>query len=254
MHNSWKNFPRARNKRPARAQEPILLGDVIVENAARDERAVLDAPVGATVPPREELVLRDADTYEELIGDVPGVLIEGGPRGAAQEPNIRGFSDEQITLRIDGGRFNFNQSHRGRFFIDPDIVERVEVTPTRSRSPRIACSTAAATGRATTRSASPRNVPERSCRCLSQMFPDASILTVLTLSWFLTASDARSLHIAQGVRGNQRGYVGAGPEHQCSGHLSPPDFQAALHRAEQSVRINVRMGGLEIAQKLTPGL
>ncbi|MEO0362752.1 MAG: TonB-dependent receptor, partial [Pseudomonadota bacterium] len=111
----------------ASSKEPILLEDVVVRNAARDARTVLDTPVGATVLEREALERRQADTFEELIGDAPGVLIEGGPRGAAQEPNIRGFADEQIVLRVDGGRFNFNQAHRGRFFLDPDIVERVEI-------------------------------------------------------------------------------------------------------------------------------
>jgi hemoglobin/transferrin/lactoferrin receptor protein len=62
-----------------------------------------------------------------LIGDVPGLLIEGGPRGVAQEPNIRGFQDEQVVLRLDGGRLNFNRGHSGRFFFDPDIIQRVEV-------------------------------------------------------------------------------------------------------------------------------
>ncbi|MEM7547777.1 MAG: TonB-dependent hemoglobin/transferrin/lactoferrin family receptor [Pseudomonadota bacterium] len=112
---------------PAFAESPVLLDEVLVENASRAERAVIDTPVGATVLPREDLERRDADTFEELIGDAPGVLIEGGPRGAAQEPNIRGFSDEQIVLRVDGGRVNFNQAHRGRFFLDPDIVQQVEI-------------------------------------------------------------------------------------------------------------------------------
>ncbi|MEM7524412.1 MAG: TonB-dependent receptor [Pseudomonadota bacterium] len=107
--------------------QTVLLDDIIVESQARDGRSLLDTPTGASVVDREELERRDADTFEELIGDTPGVLIEGGPRGASQEPNIRGFQDEQIVLRLDGGRFNFNQAHRGRFFIDPDIVERVEI-------------------------------------------------------------------------------------------------------------------------------
>lgn len=75
----------------------------------------------------EALQEKQATNFQELIGDVPGLTIEGGPRAIAQEPNIRGFQDEQIVLRFDGGRFNFNQAHRGRFFIDPDIVQRVEV-------------------------------------------------------------------------------------------------------------------------------
>lgn len=113
----------------AQAQEDrdVLLDEIVVESQARDQRTLLDTPTGASVVGRGEVEQRDADTFEELIGDVPGVLIEGGPRGAAQEPNIRGFQDEQVVLRIDGGRSNFNQAHRGRFFVDPDIVERVEV-------------------------------------------------------------------------------------------------------------------------------
>jgi len=111
----------------ALAQQPVRLPPVIIESAARDARAILDTPVAASVIGREALDRRQATTFEELIGDAPGVTIEGGPRGIAQEPNIRGFQDEQIVLRFDGGRFNFNQAHRGRFFVDPEIVERVEI-------------------------------------------------------------------------------------------------------------------------------
>ncbi|MEL6207477.1 MAG: TonB-dependent receptor plug domain-containing protein, partial [Pseudomonadota bacterium] len=113
---------------PAHAQEdPLDLGTLILNTAQRDTRSILDTPVAATVREGEALDSKQADTFGELIGDVPGVLIDGGPRGIAQEPNIRGFQDDQIVLRFDGGRQNFNQAHRGRFFVDPDIVQRVEV-------------------------------------------------------------------------------------------------------------------------------
>jgi hemoglobin/transferrin/lactoferrin receptor protein len=102
--------------------DPILLG-----SAFRDDRALLDTPVAVTVREGEELENRQAGTFEELIGDIPGVSIGGGPRGLSQEPNIRGFTDDQIVLRFDGGRFNFSQGHRGRFFVDPALVQRVEV-------------------------------------------------------------------------------------------------------------------------------
>ncbi|WP_159806064.1 TonB-dependent hemoglobin/transferrin/lactoferrin family receptor [Litoreibacter roseus] len=112
----------------AQAQEdPVELPPLILGTALRDDRDIRDTPVAATVAEGENLERRQADTYEELIGDIPGVVIEGGPRGIAQEPNIRGFQDEQVVLRVDGGRLNFNQAHRGRFFFDPDIVQRVEV-------------------------------------------------------------------------------------------------------------------------------
>lgn len=138
MHDQNTGFRRSRSVAAVAAalcatgaaadeNRQILLGEVIVENAARDGRAIMDTPTAVSVSDRSELERRQASTYEELIGDMPGLLIEGGPRGVAEEPNIRGFSDEQIVLRLDGGRFNFNQGHKGRFFLDPDIIERVEV-------------------------------------------------------------------------------------------------------------------------------
>ena len=102
--------------------DPILLG-----SAFRDERAILDTPVAASVVAGDELANRQAGDFQELIGDIPGLTIDGGPRGISQEPNIRGFRDEQIVLRFDGGRLNFGQAHRGRFFIDPALVQQVEV-------------------------------------------------------------------------------------------------------------------------------
>ncbi len=102
--------------------DPILLG-----SAFRDDRELLNTPVTATIVDQEELDSKQAGDLQELIGDVPGLSISGGPRGISQEPNIRGFTDEQVVLRFDGGRLNFGQAHRGRFFFDPDLIQRVEV-------------------------------------------------------------------------------------------------------------------------------
>lgn len=112
----------------ARAQDPgVMLDPILLGSAFRDDRAILDTPVAASVVEGEVLERKLAGDFEELIGDLPGVTIDGGPRGISQEPNIRGFRDEQIVLRFDGGRLNFGQAHRGRFFLDPALVQRVEV-------------------------------------------------------------------------------------------------------------------------------
>ncbi|MBF9051747.1 TonB-dependent hemoglobin/transferrin/lactoferrin family receptor [Roseobacter sp. HKCCD9010] len=103
------------------------LGTIFLGSALRDDRAILDTPVAASVVEGEELAERQAGDFQELIGDIPGVTINGGPRGISHEPNIRGFRDEQIVLRFDGGRLNFGLAHRGRFFVDPSLVQRVEV-------------------------------------------------------------------------------------------------------------------------------
>jgi hemoglobin/transferrin/lactoferrin receptor protein len=111
----------------ALAQDSLVLDEILVESASRDPRALLDTPVAVTVLSGEQLAVKQATDFQQLIGDAPGLTIEGGPRSIAQEPNIRGFQDEQVVLRFDGGRSNFDQAHRGRFFVDPDIVERVEI-------------------------------------------------------------------------------------------------------------------------------
>ena len=112
---------------PAPAQEAVELPPITVFGAARDAREVLDTPAAATVVGAEAIAERAPTTYEDLLGDVPGLSIGGGPRGISQEPNIRGFADEQVVIRTDGARQTFNLAHRGRFFLDPEILRSVEV-------------------------------------------------------------------------------------------------------------------------------
>jgi len=109
------------------AAQSLVLPEITIFGGARDERALLDTPNAASVVGEQESIRRQPSTYEELIGDEPGVTIEGGPRGVSQEINIRGFQDEQVVLRLDGARQNFNLAHRGRFFTDPMILKQVEV-------------------------------------------------------------------------------------------------------------------------------
>ncbi|MEM9098518.1 MAG: TonB-dependent receptor [Pseudomonadota bacterium] len=104
-----------------------LLPEIIVFGGARDNRALLETPNAVSIVDETEIRRRQASTYDELIGDLPGVTIEGGPRAISQEPNIRGFQDEQIVIRVDGARQNFDLAHRGRFFTDPAILKQVEV-------------------------------------------------------------------------------------------------------------------------------
>ncbi|MEO1774977.1 MAG: TonB-dependent receptor [Pseudomonadota bacterium] len=109
------------------ASRVVQMPQITVFGAARDERGLLDTPNAVSVIGEEEIRRRQPSTYDELLGDLPGLTIEGGPRAISQEPNIRGFQDEQIVIRIDGARQNFNLAHRGRFFVDPSILKRVEV-------------------------------------------------------------------------------------------------------------------------------
>lgn len=112
----------------AAGPEPTLsLPGITIFGAARDDRALLDTPNAESVVGAEQIRRRQPSTYQELLDDVPGLTIEGGPRGVSQEINIRGFQDEHVVLHVDGGRQNFNLAHRGRFFTDPMIRKQVVV-------------------------------------------------------------------------------------------------------------------------------
>ena len=64
------------------------------------------------------------------------------------------------------------------------------------------------------RIASPKNVPEASCRCLTHLFPRIFARGGVRFGGFQMTSDARSLQIAQRVRGHLRLRVLIGAEHQ----------------------------------------
>ncbi|MEM6546271.1 MAG: TonB-dependent receptor [Pseudomonadota bacterium] len=127
MHGFGSSQAIAQQDPAAGSGARVLLDEILVFGGARDERRLLQTPNPVTVVGPDEITRRQPSTYEELIGDQPGVTIEGGPRAISQEPNIRGFQDEQVVIRVDGARQNFDLEHRGRFFTDPTILKQVEI-------------------------------------------------------------------------------------------------------------------------------
>lgn len=108
------------------AAEPVMLEQMTV-TATRTERPVTDVPASVTVIDREELERRQPATIDDMLRGIPGVDMSGGPRAMAAEPNIRGLSGERVQVRIDGARQNFSSGHKGRVFLDPALIGRVDV-------------------------------------------------------------------------------------------------------------------------------
>lgn len=104
-----------------------LMLDEVVVVATRTERPLYTTPAAVSTVNAERIEQIQPYGYGDLFEGLPGVSIGGGPRRIAEEPSIRGFSDEQVVIRIDGTRQNFNQAHRGRFLLDPDLLKSVEV-------------------------------------------------------------------------------------------------------------------------------
>lgn len=109
---------------PSPAVTPL---DAVTTTATRTRAVAGDAAMPVTVVGREEIERRDARSVLDLIRDIPGVESSGVPRTTALQPVIRGLGEERIVLRTDGARNNFNAGHRGRTFVDPELLRQVEV-------------------------------------------------------------------------------------------------------------------------------
>lgn len=111
----------------ANAENAQDVVDVITVTATKTERSVFKTPTAVTVIEQEEIDRFIPLSYKDVLEGTPGLSVQGGSRRIAEEPSIRGFSDQQLVLRLDGARQNFDQQHRGRFFVDPALIKRVEV-------------------------------------------------------------------------------------------------------------------------------
>ncbi|MBC6445200.1 MAG: TonB-dependent receptor [Alphaproteobacteria bacterium GM202ARS2] len=104
----------------------VLLLEPVEITVTRGRQAASDSAAAVTV--------LDVPTFGssrgslgELLWGVPGVTINGSGRLVGEQPNIRGMSGDRIVIRLDGARKNFSNVHRGRFFIDTEMVKQVEV-------------------------------------------------------------------------------------------------------------------------------
>jgi hemoglobin/transferrin/lactoferrin receptor protein len=101
--------------------------DEIIVTSTRVARSDVATTLPIGVVTRNEIEQRMARDIGDLLRDVPGVTTTGGPRAAAMQPNVRGMDAGRVVMRLDGARHNFQTSHRARMFIDPALLERVEV-------------------------------------------------------------------------------------------------------------------------------
>lgn len=104
-----------------------VAADVIIVSIGRVDRDQREVSAPVTVITREDIErLQGADLGDLLIA-APGVTIEGGERADALQPNIRGLGESRVVSRNDGARQNIAISHRGRSFLDPALVGRIEL-------------------------------------------------------------------------------------------------------------------------------
>lgn len=136
------------------AQAPVetVLEEVRVERD-READIRIDPVRSVTTIGPAEIERRQADNIFDIVQDVPGVSVNGGPRPGGMKFNIRGFSDtEDVLLKLDGAVKGFEKYRfGGGVFLEPELLRTLSV----ERGPSILSGSGAIGGTvsATTRSA-----------------------------------------------------------------------------------------------------
>lgn len=111
--------------------QPILLEPLTV-TGTKTPTPRSNVPATIDVIDQEDLERSQPSTLGDILNDLPGVEVEGGPKGSQSQPNIRGFGgtgwgSNRVVTTIDGARQNVGAAHGGSMFVDPDVLKQVEV-------------------------------------------------------------------------------------------------------------------------------
>ncbi len=108
------------------AIEPADL-DTITVYATRNPITAFDYAGQVSVLDREAILDFNPSTISDVFAAIPGAQFDSGPRRTGDAPGIRGLSGQGVLIFLDGARQSFVSGHDGRFFVDPDLVQAVEV-------------------------------------------------------------------------------------------------------------------------------
>lgn len=103
------------------------LDPVITVLATRSATTAFDFPGQVTVIDREVIDDFNPSTLQDVFVAIPGATFDSGPRRTGDAPTIRGLSGNGVLIFQDGARQSFISGHDGRFFIDPELVQTIEV-------------------------------------------------------------------------------------------------------------------------------
>lgn len=95
--------------------------------ATRNPRASFDVPAMTQTVVTDSAAQTASSTTADLLRDVPGLNIAGSARRNGQTLTMRGYGNDGLLILMDGVRQRFESGHDGQFFIDPWLIQRVEV-------------------------------------------------------------------------------------------------------------------------------
>jgi hemoglobin/transferrin/lactoferrin receptor protein len=116
-----------------RSNSGALNLDQVTISATRNEQDVNSVPSTVSVLTREDLDRNNVNTIKELVRYEPGVSVGGtGQRAGLTGYNIRGIDGDRVLTQVDGVQvpdsfFNGPYAQTNRNYVDPEIVQRVEI-------------------------------------------------------------------------------------------------------------------------------
>lgn len=119
---------------PVMAQSPsqksyarINTVPVVVVTPTKSTRDINHIPYSVSVVRKQDNQAKQAQSFDDLLNDIPNFDSAGGSRRISEEPSLRGLSDRRMVIKVDGIRRNFRAQYAGRYFVDPYLVDRIEV-------------------------------------------------------------------------------------------------------------------------------
>ena len=100
--------------------------ETIIVTATRLEKPWTEIARSMAVISGEEIDSIQPQSIPQILAYQPNITVSGGPRAASQGVNVRGLTGSKILQTVDGARQSFESGHRPSYFLDPDLVQRVE--------------------------------------------------------------------------------------------------------------------------------
>lgn len=105
--------------------EPI---EILQVHGQQYRRATTMTKPGEAIISMEQIEEMQATTFAEVIDDMAGAHVDGGTRSGGERINVWGFGEtEDFNIYVDNAPVGFEQYRYGSFFLDPDLIKRVEV-------------------------------------------------------------------------------------------------------------------------------
>ena len=116
---------------PGQTQQPVQL-DPLTVTGTKVPTPRSEVPATIDVITQQDLDRQQPQTVGDMLDNLPGVEVEGGPKGSQSQPNIRGFGGtgwgtNRVVTTLDGARQDVGAAHGGSMFFDPELLKQVEV-------------------------------------------------------------------------------------------------------------------------------